>query len=162
MKQVYNDALARRGMTFTQEAAVLLVLARRGRQGTTLTRRILLAYGPQHTPTRSDTETLFLELVRTYGLPDPERQVPVSGPHGFIGTVDFMWRDANVIVEVDSSWHDGPIDEDQDKERDRLLRAAGYTVKRYRYVHIVGNPGRIHRQLVAAGVGNPIPTAPRT
>lgn len=147
MSQVYNDALARRGMTFTQEAAVLLVLAKRGRRGTTLTRKLLLRFGPTYRPTRSDTETLFLDLVHTYGLPDPERQAVITGVEGFIGTVDFGWRAAKLLVEVDSSWHDGPLDREADERRDFLLRAAGYEVKRYRYGRIVGDPGGIYREL---------------
>jgi very-short-patch-repair endonuclease len=155
MKMVYNDALGRRGMTFTQEAAVLLVLARRGRTGTRLTRRILLHYGPKHQPTRSDAETLFLEVVRTHGLPDPERQGVIAGERGFIGTVDFVWRSRKLIVEIDSSWHDGPEDEERDLERDRQLEKAGYTVKRYRYGDLVAHPDRIARVLGAILDGRP-------
>ena len=162
MRMVYNDALARRGMTFTQEAAVLLVLAKRGRRGTSLAREILMTYGPKHQPTRSDTETLFLEFIRAYALPVPERQGVITGPHGFIGTVDFVWRRAKVIVEVDSRWHDGPLDEEADLERDELLRAAGYDVNRYRYGDIIRGAGAIHRELVAAGIRNPIPPAPNS
>jgi len=162
MKMVYNDALARRGMTFTQEAAVLLVLAKRGRRGTALAREILMEYGPKHRPTRSDTETLFFEFVRAYALPLPERQGVITSPHGFVGTVDFVWRRPRVIVEVDSRWHDGPLDEEADFDRDERLRAAGYAVKRYRYGDIIGDPGAIHRELVAAGIGNPIPPAPNS
>jgi very-short-patch-repair endonuclease len=150
MRQVYNDALGRRGMTFFQEAAVLAVTARRGRRGTTLARNTLLHYGPKHEPTRSDSETLFLELVRAYDLPEPERQVAMTDEHGFIGTVDFLWPRARHVVEVDSRWHDGPIDEEEDLQRDERLRRAGYTVDRYRYGDIVRRPTAVAHEVGAA------------
>ena len=113
-------------------------------------RETLLHYGPKHVPTRSETETLFYELVRAYALPEPERQVPITDAHGFVGTVDFLWRAARHIVEVDSAWHDGPEDEIADLERDELLRAAGYTVDRYRYGDIIRRPAAIARELGVA------------
>lgn len=149
MKQLYNDCLGRRGMTFAMAVAVLLVLAKRGRRGTRLVRSLLEHYGPKHTPTKSDVETLFLELVLDRGLPEPERQAVIAGPRGFIGTVDFAWREARHIVEVDSSWHDGPYDEEVDEQRDLDLIEAGYTISRYRYGHIVTESARLTRELAA-------------
>jgi very-short-patch-repair endonuclease len=149
MTRVYNDALGRRGLTFTQEAAVLLVLARRGRAGTQLVRTTLERFGPSYTPTMSDTESLFLELVHAGELPEPEKQVALSDEFGFIGVVDFLWRDARLVVEVDSSWHDGPLDREVDEERDRRLVEAGYVVRRYRYGAIVVQSDRITRELAA-------------
>ena len=126
------------------------MLARRGRAGTRLVRRILKELGPTYQPTDSDTEHLFLELVHAYGLPEPEKQVPISDAKGWIGTVDFLWRRATHIVEVDSTWHDGPLDEEADDERDRRYVAAGYTVARYRYGRLVGDPSGVARELGAA------------
>jgi very-short-patch-repair endonuclease len=150
MEAVYNDALGRRGMTFTQEAAVFSVMARRGRSGTRLGREILERFGPDHQPTMSDTETLFLQLVETYGLPTPERQVPISGPDGWIATVDFLFDPAKHIVEVDSGWHDGPLDRERDAERDRCLAEAGYSIARYRYGDLVRTSATVARELEAA------------
>jgi very-short-patch-repair endonuclease len=150
MERVYNDIVARRGVTFAHEAAVLLVMARRGRRGTVLVRKLLLKLGPKYEPTRSEAESLFVEILETYEVPTPKRQVPISGPDGFIGTVDFLWPDARHIVEVDSRWHDGPLDEATDEERDRRLQAAGYSVARYRYGRMVADPAGIARELGVA------------
>lgn len=149
MARVYNDAIGRRGLTFTQEAAVLLVMARRGRNGTQLVRSLLKRFGPRYTPTASDTETLFYELVHAAGLPEPEKQVALSDVRGFIGVVDFLWREARLVVEVDSSWHDGPLDREVDEERDRRLVEAGYVVRRYRYGSLIVQTDRIARELAA-------------
>jgi very-short-patch-repair endonuclease len=162
MKQLYNDCLGRRGMSFTMGVAVLSVLARRGRSGTRLVRTLLKHYGPRHVPTRSDVETLFLELTRAHDLPDPERQAVITGAEGFVGTVDFAWRDPRVVVEVDSSWHDGPVDRDEDAERDRHLLAAGYDVRRYRFGDIAFEPERVARELGAALAPIGAAAAPRT
>ena len=150
MLRVYNDAVGRRGLTFAQLATVLTQLARRGRPGTQLVRHILTTLGPGHEPTRSEAESLFMELVTAYELPEPEKQVVVAGAAGFIGTVDFLWRRAKVIVEIDSRWHDGPLDKQRDLDRDAQLRAAGYEVFRYRYPQLIGQPARIARELGAA------------
>jgi hypothetical protein len=153
MIHVYNDALARRGLSFVAQAIVLSVQAQRGRRGVWLVRRILRRFGPNYVPTRSDVETMFFELCRDRGIPEPDKQVAVSGPRGFIGVVDFLWPKVRHIVEVDSSWHDGPLDEEIDEERDELLRAAGYTIARYRFGHIVLEPDRVTRELGAATGG---------
>jgi very-short-patch-repair endonuclease len=162
MKQLYNDCLGRRGMSFTMAVSVLSVLARRGRRGTRLVRTLLEHYGPRHEPTRSDVETLFLELTRHHGLPDPERQAVITGPEGYVGTVDFAWRGARLVVEIDSSWHDGPLDADDDTDRDRRLGAAGYTVRRYRWGDLAVRPEPVARELAAILAGYPAGIAART
>ena len=150
MIRLYNDALRRGGLTFTAEVAVLSALAGRGRRGTRLVRKILKRFSRHYKPTDSDTETTFLELVIANDLPAPEKHVAISGRRGFIGVVDFLWRDARHIVEIDSSWHDGPLDTEVDEERDKQLRAAGYSVDRYRYEDLVLEPTKVLRELGAA------------
>lgn len=152
MARVYNDAIGRRGLTFTQEAAVLLVMARKGRPGTQLVRKLLLRFGADYVPTRSETETLFMELVWAYGFVEPEKPVTMTDAEGFIGVVDVFWRDVALVVELDSSWHDGPIDTAEDKDRDRRLEAALNTVRRYRYGQLVARPAAIARELRKLGV----------
>lgn len=149
MRSVYNDALARRGLTFAQEAAVVATTAKRGRRGSSLVRAILLQYPPDHEPTQSDTEFLFMELLGTTRLPPVTRQHRVIGPEGFVGIVDFAWPDLRVVVEIDSTWHDGPLDRESDALRDRRLASAGWRVVRLRYRDIVANPHRTIAMLTA-------------
>lgn len=162
MARVYNDALARRGLRFVHEVAVLTTMAQRGRAGTVLVRQLLDAYGPSYEPTRSELESAFVELVDEHGLPTPEKQVTMSDEEGFIGVVDFAWPDARVVVEIDSRWHDGPLETADDRERDRRLARLGYTVRRYRYGHVVMAPHAVAAELGLLLIGLPLATEPNS
>ena len=52
---------------------------------------------------------------------------------------DFVWRDARVIVEVDGySYHRVHRVFVSDRERDVVLKLAGWTVLRFTYEHVTG------------------------
>lgn len=77
--------------------------------------------------TRSELERYFLRLCRRYGLPLPEVNVLIDGM-----TVDFLWRDARLVVETDSyATHGGTIAFENDRERDLRLRRLGYSVHHF-------------------------------
>lgn len=149
MARVVNDALARRGLTFAAEVAVLLAHGKRGRSGTRLVRELLRRFGPQYTPTTSEAESLYVELVESTDLPVPERQVALSDKWGWVGTVDFFYRPLRLVVEVDSMWHDGPLEKVADTERDERLRGAGYGVLRVQYGELMLEPATFLRRLQA-------------
>ena len=129
------------GSTFTQEAAVLLDSLDGAGPALGSFAESSRASVRTHEPTASDTEELFLEgwCTRTASrsLRSKWRSATSSG---WIGTVDFLWRRPRHIVEVDSTWHDGPLDSEADEQRDRRYVAAGYTVSRYRYGRPRGRP----------------------
>ncbi|MBA2280889.1 MAG: type IV toxin-antitoxin system AbiEi family antitoxin domain-containing protein [Acidimicrobiia bacterium] len=150
MRAVYDDCVARRGVTFVLETAVLLVLAERGRAGTCLVRRLLLTCDADYVPTESDTERLFVDFLEAFGLPPPERQVDISGPDGWIGRVDFCWPQGRFVVEVDSTAHDSAMEKRADAARDAALRVAGHEVRRVRYQEIISRPAALARELGAA------------
>jgi hypothetical protein len=149
IERLVNDALARRGLTFTAEAAVLGALAKRGRRGTVLIRSLLKKFGPNYVPTHSDGESLFAELAEAFGLPPYERQVRISGPRGYIGTVDGLFRPWRHVVEIDSTWHDGPLDVADDAARDEALVTAGYEITRVRYWRMVLEGEKVMAELLA-------------
>lgn len=77
--------------------------------------------------TRSDLERDFLRLCRHYGLPLPEVNVLIEKM-----TVDFLWRDARLVVETDSyATHGGTVAFEDDRDRDLRLRRLGYAVHRF-------------------------------
>jgi very-short-patch-repair endonuclease len=77
--------------------------------------------------TRSELERGFLRLCRRHGLPLPEVNVLLDGM-----TVDFLWRDASLVVETDSyATHGGTVAFENDRERDLRLRRLGYSVHHF-------------------------------
>jgi very-short-patch-repair endonuclease len=83
--------------------------------------------GVESDRTRSDLETLFLDLFRLHRIPPPEVNVKL-GRH----EVDFLWRSHNLVVEVDSFlYHRGSVSFEDDHSRDLDLRQLGYTVLRF-------------------------------
>jgi very-short-patch-repair endonuclease len=89
--------------------------------------------------TRSDLETLFLDLCRRHHLPMPEVNVKLGR-----WEVDFLWRSHRLIVETDSfAYHRGSVAFEDDHARDLDLRAAGYTVLRFSERQLEEEPGRV-------------------
>ena len=77
--------------------------------------------------TRSELERKLLAICRRHRLPSPEVNVPV-GPY----TVDFLWREQRLVVEVDGyRAHHGRQAFEDDRERDRRLALLGYRVLRF-------------------------------
>jgi hypothetical protein len=99
----------------------------RGRPGSTRLREALERHQPRLAYTRSPIEVVMFELCETFELPLPEVNVKVAG-----WTVDFLWRDERVVVEVDPySNHHTPAQVDRDRRKDLALRAAAHVVNRY-------------------------------
>jgi len=96
--------------------------------------------------TRSDLETLFLDIVHRYGLPHPEVNVKLGR-----WTVDFLWRDQRVVVETDFwTYHRGSVAFQDDHARDLDLRSAGYTVLRYDDTQLESEPARVAEDVTRA------------
>jgi very-short-patch-repair endonuclease len=101
--------------------------------------------------TRSELERYFLRLCRRYGLPLPEVNILIDGM-----TVDFLWRDACLVVETDSyATHGGTVAFENDRERDLRLRCLGYSVHHFSEHQLEVEPaavaGDVARALRTAG-----------
>jgi very-short-patch-repair endonuclease len=57
---------------------------------------------PGLTPTESDAETLFVQLARNAGLPEPRRQFHVPTADGLL-RLDFAWPTSRLAVEIDGA-----------------------------------------------------------
>jgi hypothetical protein len=85
------------------------------------------------------------------GLEPPELQVTIHGP-GFAFSVDFLWRRQQVLAEADGlvKYNDRK-DLLAERERDHLLREAGYTVVHFTWQELFRTPeaviARIRRSL---------------
>jgi hypothetical protein len=113
--------------------------AGRGRPGSDVLRRALDKHLPELGLTRSEFERRMLELCESSGLPMPEVNVVVGGM-----TVDALWRDQRLIVELDGKGNHGtPAQIARDHDRDLRLRALGFTVLRYAWEQLKRRPDLI-------------------
>ena len=82
---------------------------------------------PDFSATRSPPETDFLAICIRRGLPTPASNVPLAGYEP-----DFLWRDARLVVEVDSrGYHRSWAEQERDRAKDAAFQEAGYNVLRY-------------------------------
>jgi len=96
--------------------------------------------------TRSDLETLFLELFARHSIPPPEVNEKLGR-----WEVDFLWRPQRVVVEVDTwTYHRGSVAFEDDHARDLDLRAAGYTALRFTDLQLEKEPGRVAADVARA------------
>lgn len=157
-ERTLDSALARRAVTLPALWRILDDLAEHGRAGTVLLRTLLTERGPRYVPPESELEARFISLARNHGLPAPELQVDLGDGDIWIGRVDFVFRRALLVVEVDGAeFHDSLSDRRRDAERDAQLVAAGWTVLRLRWDDVVNHPAavaaRIRHHLSAAVPG---------
>ncbi len=111
-------------------------IAGRGRPGSDTLRRALAKHLPELGFTRSEFERRMLELCESAGLPIPEVNVVVGGM-----TVDAVWRDQRVIVELDGKGNHSSVAQiARDHDRDLRLRALGFTVLRYAWEQLKRRP----------------------
>jgi very-short-patch-repair endonuclease len=86
--------------------------------------------------TRSELEERFLALCDDHRLPRPLTNAIIEGRE-----VDFVWREARLIVEVDGyRYHRAPSTFEDDRERDVTLSVAGWAVLRFSYAQVVRRP----------------------
>ncbi len=143
-----DTALSRKLVNRQALWRVLDDLAEHGRAGTVLFRSLLEERGDEYVPPESELEARFIELVRRHGLAEPERQVDLGDDDGWIGRVDFLFRRAHVIVEVDgAAFHDGLTDRNHDAARDERLTRAGWFVLRFRWSDVVDRPAAVAQSI---------------
>ncbi len=76
--------------------------------------------------TKSGNERQLKRLIKEAGLPEPLSNVHVEGIE-----VDLLWPDRALCVEVDGHGHGRSPTQREDKLKQRLLEALGYTVLRF-------------------------------
>ena len=97
------------------------------RPGAKALRNVLSRHLAGTTLTRSDLESRFLGLCRAHELPTPQVNVRLGE-----NTVDFLFPDRRLIVEIDSwTYHRTRARFDADRRRDATHLAAGYRTLRF-------------------------------
>ena len=119
-------------------------LAVRGRRKLSVLRGLLADRGGKYVPSASELEARFAELLNAFGLPTPDRQVNLGDADSWLGRVDFLFRSAQLIVEVDGTeFHSSLLDRQADAERDRALQCAGWNVMRFGWHDVTDEPARV-------------------
>jgi very-short-patch-repair endonuclease len=142
LERVFDEALRLR--LVRREGLRAALDGSRGRRGTGVLRGLLDQGG--RTLTRSEAEERLLALVRAARLPRAEVNVRV-GRH----EVDFLWRDARLVVEVDGfAYHSSRAAFERDRLRDAELQAAGFRVMRVTWRQISDEPAALVARLALA------------
>ena len=116
---------------------VLEALLAKRRPGVARLRAALAHHLPELALARSELEERFLLLCEGAGVAMPRVNTMVEG---FI--VDALWTDPAVIVELDGHLaHARSAAVERDRNRDLVLRGAGFTVLRYTWRQVTQEPG---------------------
>ena len=149
-ERALDNALARGLTTIEGLERVTDDLARQGRSGSSLMRRLLADRIARYVPPESNLEARFQAIANGAGLHSFVRQRDV-GAGDWLGRVDYLDRDRRLIVEVDSDLHHTSLlDEAADAGRDAALAAAGYTVVRIAEHDVWHRPDGVVRRLLAS------------
>lgn len=117
------------------------------RRGARLLRELLAVYDPRWSQTRSDLELAMLDVTQRFGLPEPEVNAWLLGRF----LVDFLWRDAALIVETDGGEvHGTDTARRDDARRDHALRRAGFRVLRMSHADVKRRPDAVAARVAAA------------
>ncbi|HWJ96756.1 MAG TPA: DUF559 domain-containing protein [Acidimicrobiales bacterium] len=145
-----DDALSRKLCTLRQINQVFFALAGRGRRGTVAMREMLEKRGEDYVPPSSALERLARKVFEESGLEMPTFELNL-GDDDWIGRVDCVWRDAKLIVELDSErYHGSKSARDADRKRDNRLMATGWRVLRITWDDLKLRPQETVAQIKAA------------
>ena len=116
-----------------EEASVFLATYRRqGRGGIARFEKWLNTVAHRKRPSQSGFELDILGAIRRAGLPEPQRQHPVTLLTSEVVHLDFAWPAVMLGVEPGHSWwHGGDLRMRADTARDRACTAVGWEVVRY-------------------------------
>ena len=118
---------------------------RRGHPGSANLRAALHEHAPGHGDMKSQLERRFRRLLIARGIELPLRNERL-GPW----TVDCLWPDRRVAVELDGRQHERPRQADSDDDRDLWLRRHGYITRRYGKRQIEQRPDDVIADLLDA------------
>jgi very-short-patch-repair endonuclease len=118
---------------------------RRGHPGSANLRAALHEHAPGHGEVKSQLERRFRKLLIQRGIELPLRNQEL-GPW----TVDCLWRERHVVVELDGRQHERPRQAGSDDDRDLWLRRHGYVTRRYGKRQIEQRPDDVVADLLAA------------
>jgi very-short-patch-repair endonuclease/predicted transcriptional regulator of viral defense system len=132
-QQALLRALAEAEFHHDLRPADILRTLRRGHPGSANLRAALERHTPGHGSVKSNLERRFRLLLIEHDIDLPLRNAEL-GPW----TIDCLWPNRRVAVELDGRQHDRPRQADSDDDRDLWLRRNGYIARRYGKKQIEG------------------------
>lgn len=147
-EQALESALHKRLIDLDELIALVPLLAKTRRHGSTRIRRVLALRPIGAPPTESLLETLMVQLIRKVpGLPPPVRQYEVRNAHGtLVARVDLCWPEFGLFIELDGMHHAGQPVYDASRET-AVVAATGWLPGRFTWRQVRFNPRATVRQL---------------
>lgn len=132
MAAILDNALASQSVELDQVIDLHASLARQGKKGAVLMRRLLAERAEGLAVPETVLESRLLEVLTEAGLPRPTAQFSAPWLTKIRGRVDFAYEDERIVVEADSRrWH-GLFDAfETDRRRDIEAQVAGWIVLRF-------------------------------
>ncbi len=128
LRAVVDRAVQKRIVSESQLNDALTEIARSGRDGVVVLRKVLEERSGGNVPNESNLETRFEFVIERAGLHRFRRQVVVGGDAP-IGRVDYLHADVPLIVEINSeAYHSALVDAQADEIRYSKLAEAGFAV----------------------------------
>jgi hypothetical protein len=128
-----------------------LIGERAGRPGIS---RLAVLVSDDPAETQHKNERRMFSLCREFGIPRPLTQYRIE-VEGRTLHADFCWPDINLVVEFDSwRWHGGRARNEYDRDRDQLMKIAGWDVIRFTRDQVVHQRAQTGNRLVALTGGS--------
>jgi hypothetical protein len=144
-----DRALGRKLVSLAEVRAALDAVARKGRAGAGVIRRLL----DERQRGSSGVGVLALRLqsvMRRYGIPDPVPEYTVLDEHGgFVGRVDFAYPELQYAIEADGyEAHSTPRAFQHDRARQNDLVDLGWTVHRFTWTDVDRRAGLVANRIL--------------
>ena len=124
-------------ITPTEAAAYLKMVRRQGRTGVIRFERWLEKAIERPRPAQSALEVDLITKVIELGLPDPDRQFPLTLTNGETIHIDAAWPNVRLGLEPgDTWWHSGDERGRKDSQRDRACDEIGWRILRFDEVEL--------------------------
>jgi very-short-patch-repair endonuclease len=118
----------------------------RGSRGIAVLREVLGRRPPGASPTESDAETLFVQLVRRGGFPEPVRQLPLV-VDGRPIRLDFGWPACLRAAEIDGAATHAGDALGRDLRRQNALFLEGWSLRRFTWEDVARHPDYVLRTM---------------
>jgi hypothetical protein len=144
LRWVIDFCVNERGLTVETLALTVAELCRSGRPGSAEMRRQIDELSPGYVPPNTVLAAKYRDLCTDHGLPEGEVEVHTGDDERWIGRVDVIYREAKLIVELDSRrWHNTRDGFESDRCRTNDLVLAGWRVIRITWRMLHDHPERV-------------------